>query len=67
MDPGLNMCVPENMTQAESTEEAAPFKPNAKMERCIKSVKANLRKREKMDSKTIVSVAIAICRTRLKQ
>lgn len=60
------MCVPENMTQAE-TENAAPFKPSGKMERCITSVKSNLRKRKNMKSEDLKSVAIAICRNRLKQ
>lgn len=66
LDPGLNMCVPENMTQAD-LEYAAPFKPSGKMERCITSVKINLRKRKNMKSEDLKSVAIAICRNRLKQ
>jgi len=66
LDPGLNMCVPERTTQADY-DEAGPLKSNPKMERCITSVKQNLKKRKNLKSADLKSVAIAICRSRLKQ
>ena len=69
LDENLNMCVPAGpLDQAKAPEAAAPFKPNAKIERCISNVKAQLRKTRKgMDAKALKSTAIAICRSRLKQ
>ena len=62
------MCVPENSLVQANDEIAAPFKPTAKMERCIQNVKQSLRKKgNDMDSKAVKSAAIAICRSRLKQ
>jgi hypothetical protein len=59
---------PKKPKKKASAESAAPFKPTDKMERCIKNVKAQLRKTRKgMDSKVVKSTAIAICRSRLKQ
>lgn len=60
---------PSGNTKATSQEEiAAPFKMTPKMERCIQAVKINLRKNKKgMDTQTIKSAAIAICRARLKK
>ena len=49
-------------------ENAAPFKPTGKMERCIRDVKANLiKKNPNFKNQNIKSSAIAICRSRLKQ
>ena len=49
-------------------ETAAPFKPDAKMERCIRDVKANLgNKNPKFKGQSVKSAAIAICRSRLKE
>ncbi len=61
LDIGLKLCVPENMTQADA------LKPSGKMERCITSVKQNLKKRKNLKSEDLKSVAVAICRNRLKQ
>lgn len=63
----MSLCVPEDALSQASDESAAPFKPTAKMERCIQDVKSRLRKTKKgMDSQGIKSAAIAICRSRLK-
>ncbi len=60
--------MPENPLAQASEEVAAPFKPNAKMERCIQDVKKNLRRtRKTLDGQSIKSASIAICRSRLKQ
>jgi hypothetical protein len=70
LDEELNMCVPENPLQADVSEleSGAPFKPNAKMERCITDVKTRLRKKNStFKDQSIKSAAIAICRSRLKQ
>lgn len=68
LDEKLNMCVPENPATQASLESAAPFKPNAKIERCIQNVKQQLLKKQSgMDAKVVKSTAIAICRARLKQ
>jgi hypothetical protein len=49
-------------------ETAAPFRPDAKMERCIRDVKANLgNKNPKFKGQSVKSAAIAICRSRLKE
>jgi hypothetical protein len=61
LDPGLNLCVPATMTQAGT-------KLAGKMERCVLSVKENLKKQgKKLNKEDLKSVAIAICRNRLKQ
>lgn len=63
LDERLGLCVPEDILS-----QAQQFKPDAKTERCVQDVKANLRKRNpKMDEKKIKSAAIAICRARLKK
>lgn len=68
LDEKMGLCVPEDALSQASNEYAAPFKPTGKMESCIQQVKVNLRKTRKgMDSQTIKSAAIAICRSRLKQ
>ena len=68
LDEKLNMCVPESPISQASQEDAAPFKSTDKMERCIRNVKASLRKRNSsFQGQSIKSVAIAICRSRLKQ
>ncbi len=68
LDEKLNMCVPENPSSQASVELAAPFKPTAKMERCVQNVKQQLRKKQSgMDVKIVKSTAIAICRARLKR
>ena len=67
LDETLNMCVPETPSTQAGVETSAPFKPSAKMERCIRDVKANLSKRNpKFKDQNIKSAAIAICRSRLK-
>lgn len=68
LNESTNLCHPEDSFTQASVETAAPFKPNARMERCIQNVKGQLRKNRKgMDSKTMKSTAIAICRSKLKQ
>lgn len=65
-DTGL--CEPEDAMSQASEEIAAPLRLDAKMERCIISVKQSLRKTKSgMDSKALKSTAIAICRARLKR
>ncbi len=60
LDPGMGLCVPATMTQAGT-------KLAGKMERCVVSVKANLKKQgKKLGKSDLKSVAIAICRNRLK-
>ena len=62
LDEKLGMCVSENPT----TQAQMNFQPSDKMERCIQSVKATMRKsRKKMNDKDLKSAAIAICRSRL--
>ena len=59
----MGLCVPED-----SKAQAQQFKPNAKMERCIKDVKSRLRKKTPRAKEDVIkSSAIAICRSRLKQ
>jgi hypothetical protein len=68
LDENLNMCVPSKPVDVAADESAAPFKPTAKMERCIQDVKARLRKKNSnFKDQSIKSAAIAICRSRLKQ
>ena len=68
LDEDKGQCVPESSVSQASQEEAAPFKSNPKIERCITDVKANLRKkRPGMESQALKSTAIAICRSRMKQ
>jgi hypothetical protein len=62
------LCTPEDSFTQASLESAAPFKPEGKMERCIKSVKGQLQKKHGgMASQAIKSSAIAICRARSKK
>jgi len=68
LNESTNLCHPEDSFTQASIESAAPFKPDGKMERCIVSVKGQLRKnRSGMDSQSMKSAAIAICRSRLKR
>jgi hypothetical protein len=61
------MCVPDSALSQASDENAAPFKPTAKLERCIQDVKRRLKGKAKFKDQSIKSAAIAICRSRLKQ
>ena len=68
LNKSTGLCDPEDALSQASEEKAAPFKMDAKMERCIASVKQSLRKTQSgMDSKSVKSTAIAICRSKLKK
>jgi len=68
LDEVLMMCRPARPIDQASDETAAPFKPTGKMERCIRDVKASLRKRNpNYKDQSIKSAAIAICRSKVKQ
>jgi len=68
LNESTGLCNPEDSFTQASVESAAPFRPDAKMERCIQNVKGQLRKtRSGMDSQAIKSSAIAICRSKLKK
>jgi hypothetical protein len=68
LNESTKLCHPEDSFTQASVESAAPFKPDGKMERCIMNVKTQLRKnRSGMDSKSMKSTAIAICRSKLKR
>jgi len=68
LNEATGLCNPEDSFTQASVESAAPFKSDAKMERCITSVKTQLRKtRSGMDPQAMKSTAIAICRSRLKK